>query len=211
MLLFYWLTNKCSLQVVVQQTELCGLYVFACVSVFIFVNLPHLSNFLGMGWQTRPDKLTQRVSGDRLKKSVSALPYISPSITFVWREQRWMMDGRLTLSLSTSHPVYSIIFHHLDSLHHSVTCFLHFFVICLSLWLYFISTTPVFLSSVWSLLSFLTACAGCISSRSCKLFRWHCKPTHSRYWDRVIHHCVILQIISLRWLTGMTVWYFLLT
>ena len=112
--------------------------VFECVPVFLFGSLclcvtvplhPLLCNCLGLGWQSRPDKRTQIVSRDRLKRSVGPLLYLSPSITCVWQKQCHMMDGCSTLSLSISYSVcsHSLISLHLVSLHLPVICSFHFF------------------------------------------------------------------------------------
>lgn len=88
-----------------------------CVSVPLLVSMclcvtvplsPLLCNCLGLGWQSRPDKRTQIVSGDRLRRSVCSPLYLSSSITCVWQRQSGMMDGCLALSLSTTHSVHSV-------------------------------------------------------------------------------------------------------
>lgn len=94
--------------------------VSACplISVCLCVTVPLsplLCNCLGLGWQGRPDKQTQIVSGDRLKRSVCSVLYLSSSITGVWQKQRCMMDGCPALSLSTSHSV-SLSFTHFSPL-----------------------------------------------------------------------------------------------
>lgn len=79
--------------------------VVMCVTVPL---APLLCNCLGLGWQSRPDKRTQIVSGDRLKRSVCSLLYLSSSITCVWQKQCCMIDGCSALSLSASHSVHSV-------------------------------------------------------------------------------------------------------
>lgn len=111
---------------------------------------PLLCNCLGLGWQSRPDKRTPIVSGDRLKRSVCSPLYLSSSITCVWQRQRYMMDGRPALSLSRFSLLFALT-HSFSSAWFLVFLSLPasiFFVICLSL------LSPL-LSSTLSLVLFL--------------------------------------------------------
>lgn len=125
-----------------------------------------LPNCLGLGWQSRPDKWTQIVSGDRLKRSVCSPLYHSSSIARVWQTQCCLMDGCSSLFLSTSHSVHShlLIPLHLVSLHFSISYCLRPFVI----YLYALPPSCCPLLSLFVPLSLLWANGHVCSSVMCK-------------------------------------------
>lgn len=115
---YYWSQHSFFLfPPLVSPLHLNSCSVSECASASLFVSMclcgtaplsPLLCNCLGLGWQSRPDKRTQIVSGDGWKRSVCSLLYLYASITCVWRKQRRMMDGCPALSLSSPHSVHSV-------------------------------------------------------------------------------------------------------
>lgn len=153
------------------------------------------------GWQCRPDKLTQIVRGDRLKRSVSSLLYISTSITCVWQKQHCMMDGCPTLSLSTSHSVHCFPLTHaffttwFSFIYLSLAWIHFFFVICLSSAIYFSSAVINFLYFWWQ------QGHGCGSMCLFMGKRWSdnveiCSWSFKLLWQNDLSLCCCLSVVA---------------
>lgn len=74
---------------------------------------PH--NCLSLGWRSRPDKWTQIVSGDGLKRSVCSLLYHSSSIACAWQSRR-RNDGWVPHSFSIKFSLCSLSLTHFSPL-----------------------------------------------------------------------------------------------